>query len=86
MGYVWGPAAFIAVMVGSDAGWLYACVPMGVGFLTHAIVRWAYRKDHRVFEIYGKYARFADHYHPHSRETLPPGFERPHKVGRGLRT
>lgn len=86
MGYIWGAPAFAAVLVGTNYGWLYATAPVGVGMLIHAIVKWAYKKDHRVFEIYAKYARFADEYHPHSREKLPEGFERPHKLGRGIRT
>lgn len=73
-------------MVGTDVGWFYSTIPVGVGMIAHGIVRWLYKKDHRVFEIYARYARYADEYHPHSREKLPPGFERPHKVGRGIRT
>lgn len=86
MGYIWGPPAFTAVLIGPDIGWLYATIPIGFGMLLHAMVKWAYKKDHRVFAIYAKYAKFADEYHPHSREKLPDGFERPRKVGRGIRT
>lgn len=85
LGSIWGPIAFVSVIIGSNAGWLYALFPVSGGLIIHAVVRWAYRKDHRVFEIMARYSNMADEYHPHSREVLPDPFKRPAKVGRGIR-
>lgn len=85
LGLCWGPGALAAVLVGTSAGWLWALLPIGVAMLLHGLLRWLFKKEPRVFEIYAKYAVLADEYHPHAREKLPQAFERPHKVGRGLR-
>jgi type IV secretory pathway TrbD component len=85
LGMCWGPGALIAVMLGTSAGWLYAAIPVLISMLSHAILRWAFKKESRVFEIYKVYSVLASQYHPHARETIPLPFERPEKVGRGLR-
>ena len=58
---------------------------MSISALIHLLLRWAYKKDHRIFEMYIKYALLSNFYHPNAREKLPPAFERPAKVGRGVR-
>lgn len=85
LGYCWGPTALVAVLTGSSQGWLWAGIPISVGFTAHLILQWLFQKDARIFEMYVNYARLADSYHPHARESLPATFERPHKVGRGIR-
>jgi type IV secretory pathway VirB3-like protein len=85
LGICWGPAAFVGVMIGTSIGWIYALIPIAIGAIVHSVLRWAFAKDHRIFEIYAKYSIIADEYHPHVRETLPIPFERPIKVGKGVR-
>jgi hypothetical protein len=84
LGLCWGPAALGAVMAGGE-NLLYAPIPLLIGATVHAVIAWAYRKDPHAFEIYIQYARMAKRYHPDSREHLPPTFERPHRLGRGVR-
>lgn len=84
-GMIWGPMAFAAVIIGTEAGWALATIPMGVGCILHTVVKWAYAKDHHMFAIMAKYANLADEYFPHMRERLPHPFQRPAKVGRGIR-
>jgi type IV secretory pathway TrbD component len=82
----WGPGALAAVLTATSAEVIYyAAIPIVMSLGVHAILRWAYKKDSRVFEIYLRYASLGGAYHPNSRERLPRGFERPHKVGRGVR-
>lgn len=85
LGYIWGPFAFIAFMIGSSVGWLWAIGPVACGVLVHSVVKWMYRKDHRYFAIEAKWTKLAEEYHPHSREKLPAPFERPAKMGHGVR-
>lgn len=85
LGYIWGVHALAVVLVGTTYGWLWSLVPAGSGLAVHTVVAWMYKKDHRVFEIYGRYANLADKYHPHSRENLPDPFKRPQNLGRGVR-
>lgn len=88
VGIVWGPTALAIVMVlstfGKD-GILGALVIGASACLLHSILGWAYRKDPLIFDMYGKYSILSDTYHPHAREVLPDGFQRPDKVGRGVR-
>lgn len=85
LGYVWGPAALAVVMVGTSQGWLWSLIPLATGATIHGALQWAYRKDPRIFEMYAKYSILSTSYHPHVREVLPLSFERPAKVGRGIR-
>lgn len=85
LGIVWGPSALVGVLVGTSYGWLWALIPMAFGALAHSILRWVYRKDARIFAMYAKYSLLSETYHPDVRETLPTSFERPAKVGRGIR-
>ena len=85
LGLCWGPGAFIGFLLASELGFLYAAIPLGISALIHAALRWAFKKDPLIFSMYTQYAIMAKRYHPESREQLPAPFERPHKVGRGLR-
>lgn len=85
LGLIWGPMAFVAVIIGTSVGWTYAVIPMVVAALIHAGIRWAYKKDLYIFQIYGRYANLFGSYQPHPREELPDPFKRPAKVARGLR-
>jgi type IV secretory pathway TrbD component len=85
MGICWGPMALVAVFIGSSNGWIWALIPVVIGALIHSVLRWLYKKDHLIFDIYGKYSVLSNEYHPHVRENLPVPFERPTKVGRGIR-
>jgi len=85
LGFCWGPGAFIAFLLASEAGIWYAAIPLALSFAAHAALRWAFKKDPLIFSMYTQYAIMAKRYHPESRETLPAPFERPNKVGRGLR-
>ena len=85
LGYNWGPGMFIAVMLGSSLGWWYASVPMGLSFLAHLVLRWAYRKDSHIFEQYARYSRMGKQYQPFVREKLNDAFQRPDRMGRNLR-
>lgn len=85
LGLCWGPGALIAMLVASSFNVWYAAIPLGISATVHAALSWAYKKDPRIFEMYGKYAMMAKRYHPETRENLPAPFERPHKVGRGIR-
>lgn len=84
LGLCWGPGAFAATMLAS-VNILYCAIPLAVSAIAHAVIAWAYRKDVHAFLIYVQYARMGKHYHPESRETLPPTYERPHRFGRGVR-
>jgi len=85
MGLTWGPAAFIGFLLGSEMGMFYAAIPLAIAAGVHAALKWAFKKDPLIFSMYTQYAIMAKRYHPESREKLPAPFERPHKVGRGLR-
>jgi len=85
MAVIWGPVGLAAMMVGTEAGYRWSLVPVAVGVLAHAVLRWVFTKDARILMMYAKYSILATSYHPHSRETLPTSFERPPKVGRGVR-
>ena len=85
LGMCWGPAALAVVFVGTSVGWIWSLIPIGYGLIVHAILRWTYRKDYRIFDMYKRYSQLNDEYHPNAREKLPVPFERPYKVGRGLR-
>lgn len=84
LGLCWGPAASIAVLTGT-INIFYAAIPIAIGALLHAVVAWAYKKDHNIFMVYIQYARMGKRYHPDSRENLPATYERPAKFGRGVR-
>lgn len=84
LGLCWGPGAFIAVLA-ATASVYYAAIPLGISALFHALLAWAYKKDHHIFTVYVQYARMGKQYHPDSRENLPPTYERPAKFGRGVR-
>ncbi|WP_426172497.1 VirB3 family type IV secretion system protein [Pseudoduganella sp. R-34] len=88
MGVIWGPAVLAFILIGNSGiskSWLWALIPLGIGALAHSVLRWIYRKDPRIFAMYAKYSILSTSYHPDARETLPESFERPAKVGRGLR-
>lgn len=85
LGYCWGPFALAAVLVGTSAGWLWSLIPIAMGMAIHALLRWAYKKDTRIFSLYQKYAILAPAYHPNARDDIPEPFSRPSKVGRGIR-
>jgi hypothetical protein len=85
LGYCWGPFGLITMLTASSAGLEWAPVPISMGILVHAGLRWAFAKDPLIFDIYGKYSILANSYHPDTREELPEPFTRPVKVGRGLR-
>jgi len=84
LGICWGPAAFIAVL-SSTVSVYYAAIPLAIAAIVHAVLAWAYKKDHNIFLIYVQYARMGKRYHPDSRENLPATYERPAKFGRGVR-
>lgn len=85
LGLCWGPGAFIAFLLASEVGMLWAAIPIAISATAHAALSWAFKKDPLIFSMYTQYAIMAKRYHPESREKLPAPFERPHKVGRGLR-
>jgi hypothetical protein len=85
LGLCWGPGAMMTLLVASSAPLYYAAIPIGLSAIAHAALTWAYKKDFRVFAIYGQYANLAKRYHPETREKLPQPFERPYKVARGVR-
>lgn len=86
LGLCWGPGMFIGFLLAtSSLNTWYAVIPIAASAAAHAALSWAYKKDPRIFSMYAQYAIMAKRYHPDSRETLPAPFERPHKVGRGLR-
>lgn len=85
LGIIWGPCALAVVIVGTSVSWWWALAPICVGMLIHTVLRWLYAKDHRIFAKYLRYSSLSNFYHPHVREKLPSSFERPVKVGRGLR-
>lgn len=84
-GTIWGPGALIVFWLGSSIGWKYVIPVIILLVLTHMIVAYLFRKDHRYFEIAAKYEQLADRYQPHAREKLPAPFERPEGMGRNLR-
>jgi type IV secretory pathway TrbD component len=85
LGLCWGPGAFVGFLLATSVNVWYAAIPIGISAATHAALSWAFKKDPRIFSMYAQYALMAKRYHPDCRETLPAPFERPHKVGRGLR-
>lgn len=85
LGICWGPSALLFVLIGTGGNWYYALIPLGFALIVHAVLMWAYKKDHHAFDIYSRYSTLANEYHPNSRENIPAPFERPAKVGRGLR-
>lgn len=85
LGFCWGPGALIAVFVGTSSSWWWALIPMGISASAHAILRWKFKKEPLWVDIYGRYSIMASEYHPNCRENLPEPFQRPYKVGRGLR-
>lgn len=85
LGLCWGPGALIAFLLASEVSVWYSIIPITIAGAVHAALKWAFKKDPLIFSMYSKYAIMAKRYHPDSRETLPTPFERPHKVGRGLR-
>ena len=85
MGLCWGPGALMTVMLFGAVSWYFALVPLGFSAIVHGILRWGYKNDPRVFEIYERYSNMASRYHPNPREKLPIAFQRPVKVGRGVR-
>lgn len=85
LGLCWGPGAFVAFLLASEVNVWYAAIPIALSASAHAALRWAFKKDPLIFSMYTQYAIMAKRYHPDSRETLPAPYERPLKVGRGLR-
>lgn len=85
LGYCWGPGMFAAVMTGSSVGWWYALIPLGGCLVAHLVLRWAYRKDPHIFELYARYSKLGRQYQPFVREKLSDSFQRPDRVGRNLR-
>jgi type IV secretory pathway TrbD component len=85
LGLCWGPGALLAFLISSVASIWYTLIPLAIAGGVHAALSWAYKKDPRIFAMYTQYAIMAKRYHPDTREKLPAPFERPHKVGRGLR-
>lgn len=85
LGLCWGPGAFIAFLLASEVDIWWAAIPLAISAALHAALSWAFKKDPLIFSMYTQYAIMAKRYHPESREKLPAPFERPHKVGRGLR-
>lgn len=85
LGLCWGPGAMGALLVATSLTNWHALIPLSISGIAHAALSWAFKKDHHIFDMYGKYALMAKRYHPEAREKLPSPFERPYKVGRGLR-
>jgi type IV secretory pathway TrbD component len=85
LGLCWGPGAFAAFLLASEVSFWYAAIPIALSAGAHAALKWAFKKDPLIFSMYTQYAIMGKRYHPESREKLPAPFERPHKVGRGLR-
>lgn len=85
LGLCWGPGLFIAFLVATALDWWWTAIPLALSAGAHAALSWAFKKDARIFSMYTQYAIMAKRYHPEARENLPAPFERPHKVGRGLR-
>lgn len=86
LGVTWGPGAFLSVMIGSSYGWWpWSIVPILMSLCAHTVLKWVYKNDHRHFAINAKFKTMADEYQPHSREKLPAAFQRPEKMGRGIR-
>ncbi|MCU6502331.1 hypothetical protein LPN04_31500 [Rugamonas sp. A1-17] len=85
LGYCWGPFALATALVATSADLIWALIPISMGMTVHGVLRWAFAKDPRIFEMYGRYSLLSNSYHPHTREELPEPFTRPVKVGRGLR-
>ena len=85
LGACWGPAAFLAVLLATSADWWFGLIPLAFAGIVHVVLKWAYSSDHHRFGIYIKFSLMANKYHPHPRERLPIHFDRPHKVGKGLR-
>lgn len=85
LGLCWGPSAFISFLLATEVGFWWATIPLVIAFAAHAALSWAFKKDPLIFSMYTQYAIMAKRYHPESREKLPAPFERPYKVGRGLR-
>lgn len=82
----WGPGAFMAVMIGSSYGWWpWSLIPILISLSVHTVLKWVYKNDHRHFAINARFKNMADEYQPHPREKLPKPFERPEKMGRGIR-
>jgi len=81
----YAPAAMFAMGIAAAFGVIPAIAPLAAGAFAHMVLRYFFRLDHRCLEIYGRYSQLADRYHPHKREKLNAPFERPSKVGRGLR-
>ena len=81
----YAPAGILALGVAAAFGLIPAIIPLFIGASAHMVLRYFFRNDHRCMEIYGRYSQLADHYHPHKREKLNAPFERPARVGRGLR-
>lgn len=85
LGLTWGGGGIVILLVGTSVGWHWALLPLSLTILIHLILRWAFRKDHHIFDIYMRYSQLNAEYHPYVREKLAHPFERPQKVGRGLR-
>lgn len=85
LGLCWGPGAFLSFLIASASNLWYAAIPLIISTVAHMALSWAFKKDPRIFSMYTQYAIMAKRYHPDTRENLPAPFERPHKVGRGLR-
>jgi hypothetical protein len=84
-GICWGGGAILAMFTSTSFWWPYALIPVAIAGMAHLVLAWAFKKDHQVFEIYGKYSILSNRYQPHARELLPVPFERPPKAGRGVR-
>lgn len=85
LGYCWGPGAFAAVMMGTSLGPWWIPVPMVISLIAHLVLKWAYRKDPHIFELYSRYSRLAKSYQPFPREVHNERFQRPVGVGRKIR-
>lgn len=85
LGAIWGPGAFVSFMLGSTIGWIYVVPVICLLLLTHMIVAYLFRKDHRYFEIGARYADLSERYQPYPREKMPAHFERPEGMGQNLR-
>ena len=85
LGYCWGPGMFMGVMVGSSLGWVAGAIPVLCSLIAHLVLRWAYKKDPHIFELYARYSILAKAYQPFVREKMDPKFQRPDRVGRNIR-
>lgn len=85
LGFCWGPGALVTVMVGTSISWWYASIPLAMAAAAHSVLKYLFKQEPKIFDMYSRYTLMNNEYQPHSRSKLPTAFERPYKVGRGVR-